>query len=107
MGSDRGAVGVSTGRKLKSSLLLFAVATVAYAVKSKSTHGRFLGVPFEWRIPSINEIRVTLWNPASDRLFVPTIFGIGWILNTHELLKRLGCIETKSQSTQTVKDTEE
>ncbi len=76
--------------KLKTAIFLFTVATVAYSIRSKRSHGRFLGVPFDWRMPSLGEMRQKLWNPADDRLFTPTTFGIGWVPNAHQLLQRLG-----------------
>ena len=81
---------MSKRNKIKTALLLFTVATVAYSIKSKKSHGWFLGVPFDWRVPSINEVKQRLWNPSDDRLFAPTTFGIGWLPNAHQLLQRLG-----------------
>ena len=81
---------VTRRNKLKTAIFLFTVATVAYSIRSKRSHGRFLGVPFDWRVPSLGEVRQKLWNPADDRLFTPTTFGIGWVPNAHQLLQRLG-----------------
>ena len=81
---------VTRRNKLKTAIFLFTVATVAYSIRSKKSHGRFLGVPFDWRLPSLGEVRQKLWNPADDRLFTPTTFGIGWVPNAHQLLQRLG-----------------
>jgi hypothetical protein len=78
--------------KLRTALLLFTVATVAYSIKSKKSHGRFLGVPFDWRATSLAAVGRKLWNPSDDRLFTPTVFGIGWVPNAHQLLQRLGSL---------------
>lgn|GEM_PF-1913879 len=85
---------VARRNKLKTALLLFTVATVAYSIKSKKSHGRFLGVPFDWRTSSLGlgAVGRKLWNTSDDRLFTPTTFGIGWVPNAHQLLQRLGSL---------------
>jgi hypothetical protein len=87
-----GVIIVVRRSKLRTALLLFTVATVAYSIKSKKSHGRFLGVPFDWRATSLAAVGRKLWNPSDDRLFTPTVFGIGWVPNAHQLLQRLGSL---------------
>jgi Family of unknown function (DUF5808) len=52
----------------------------------------FLGMPMNWdgKRPFKN-----LWNAEDDRLFPPKSFGIGWAINFHALLRRLGAIKGK------------
>ena len=80
--------------KVKTALILFTLATVAYSIGSRKTHGRFLGVPFEWRIPRMETVRRRLWDPSDDRLFTPTVYGIGWCPNIYQFLVRLGYAES-------------
>lgn len=47
-------------------------------------------VPFEFRRPSVDRLRDSVWNPADDRLFVPMAFGVGWSVNVARLLRRRG-----------------
>ena len=84
---------VRLGSKTKAALILFAAATAVYAVGTRQSHGRFMGVPFDWRVPDFATVRKRVWNASDDRLFSPTIFGIGWTLNVHQALVRLGWIE--------------
>lgn len=51
----------------------------------------FLGVPmsWEWNVPKMLR---NYWNPADARVFPPKVFGIGWDMNGHALLRRLGVI---------------
>ena len=78
---------------MRTALILFTAATVVYAIGTRRSHGRFLGVPFDWRVPRIDTVRRRLWNPSDDRLFPPAVYGIGWALNVHQALVRLGWID--------------
>ena len=51
----------------------------------------FFGMPmnWDWDMPRIMR---NYWNPDDDRVFPPKVFGIGWDLNSHALLRRLGLI---------------
>ena len=73
----------------KTAAVLFAVATVAYAVKTKKPHGTFLKVPYDFRIPTVKKFRERMWNPDDPRLVTPSAFGIGWTPNAYQLFKRL------------------
>ncbi len=47
------------------------------------THGKILGlVPYDFRTPSLQRARRTFWNPDDERFLVPTLFGVGWTVNT-------------------------
>ena len=76
-------------RKLTS---LFAVITVIYALKTRQSHGRFLRVPFEFRVPTPQRIRQRLWNPDEESMVTPQAFGVGWTLNLYQVARRLGLI---------------
>lgn len=53
---------------------------------------RVLGVPVETRGPVSAEVRSRLWDPASPRLFVPRLFGVGWSVNLGAVAVRAGLI---------------
>ena len=76
-------------RKLTS---LFAVVTVIYALKTRQSHGRFLRVPFEFRVPTPQRIRQRVWNPDEESMVAPQAFGVGWTLNLYQVARRLGLI---------------
>ena len=42
--------------------------------------GRWLGIPYDWRIPGWAKVRARWWCPAGPML-VPKVFGWGWDLN--------------------------
>jgi uncharacterized membrane protein len=72
---------------------VFTVATVVYAIRSRQSHGTFVGVPFEFRVPTLGRFRQRWWNPEDARIFTPHVFGVGWSLNTYQALRRLGIID--------------
>ncbi len=51
--------------------------------------GQFLGMPYDWRKPTWLRLKAGLWNPGQRRLFVPKVFGWGYGINFHELLRRM------------------
>jgi hypothetical protein len=66
-------------------LVVAAVATeLAKPEAERTWHGRVLGlVPYDFRPPTWERIRVAYWNPGSDRLFSDRVFGVGWAVNLH------------------------
>lgn len=53
------------------------------------TSGRFLGIPYDWRRPTLRRFKYRAWNPEDHRIFVPKSFGWGWDINFYEVLRRL------------------
>ena len=82
---------------LKKLLLLFITAASAGAVvqelskpkEQRTWHGSVLGVPYDFRLPSVERIRAAYWNPEDERLFTPLAFGVGWGINIPRLLQKL------------------
>ena len=51
--------------------------------------GRLLGiVPYDLERPTAQKVRDRMWNPASDRIVMPQVFGAGWTLNLAALKRR-------------------
>ena len=57
------------------------------ADKSSKT-GTFLGVPYDWRRPTLARIKSRWWNPDDSRLLTPRSFGWGYDVNLARLLGR-------------------
>lgn len=51
--------------------------------------GTFLGIPFDWRRPSLVRLRERWWNREDPRVFTPKAFGWGYDINLAALLMRL------------------
>jgi hypothetical protein len=49
--------------------------------------GMFLGVPYDWRRPTVARLKSRWWNPADTRLFTPKTYGWGFDIN---LERRVG-----------------
>ena len=43
-------------------------------------------------MPAVRRFRERWWNPGDDRILTPHVFGVGWSLNVHQALKRLGLL---------------
>jgi hypothetical protein len=89
--------GKSPVKSWRAVTALFTLATVAYALKARRSHGTFLKVPFEFRVPTLQRIKERLWNPEESRVFTPRVFGIGWTLNFHRVLSLLGLVKRDGQ----------
>lgn len=50
--------------------------------------GKFMGVPYDWRRPTIARFKQRWWNPSDRRLFTPKMFGWGFDVNFARLLGR-------------------
>jgi len=51
-------------------------------------HGHVAGVvPYDFRPPTPERIRNSLWRPDDDQIFTDTAFGIGWGVNVGRLAK--------------------
>ena len=56
--------------------------------------GTFLGVPYDWRIPTVARFKQRWWNPDEPRLIVPRVFGWGFDIN----LARALCVKPAPKS---------
>jgi Family of unknown function (DUF5808) len=80
------------GLGLGTALLGAALATELRKPAGKRTwHGRIAGrVPYDLRPPTLARVHERLWNRAEHRVFVPTVFGVGWTINLRGLLEPTG-----------------
>ena len=77
----------------------FAVTVVAIVEQvrlpadERTWEGRVGGlIPYDFRMPTLERARSRWWNPEDDRLFVPTVFGVGWTINVARLAGLLGLV---------------
>lgn len=52
-------------------------------------HGQVLGVPYDFRRPTLERIREAYWNPDDPRIFTNRVLGIGWAVNLPILARNL------------------
>lgn len=62
-------------------------AAPGYARAMKKT-GTFLGIPYDWRRPTVARVKERWWNPGDRRLFTPKVTGWGYDINLARLLRR-------------------
>ena len=74
-------------------VMAFTVATLVHAYRTKQSHDRYMNIPFGFRFPTPGRIRKRLWSPEDKRIFSPSIFGVGWSVNAHQVAIRVGLIE--------------
>ncbi|HEX2063774.1 MAG TPA: DUF5808 domain-containing protein [Acidimicrobiales bacterium] len=71
---------------IKTAGMVLAVTAVAKELRTppeqRRWHGKLAGVvPYDFRPPTWERLRRSVWNPQSERLLVPQAFGVGWTLN--------------------------
>ncbi|MCL5256816.1 MAG: DUF5808 domain-containing protein [Chloroflexi bacterium] len=80
-------------RRLGKFLRFLAiVAFVIIAIRNFGKEGKFLGVPYSFKMPTPDLVRERFWNPADSRIFTPHIFGWGYSINLYALGKMLGLV---------------
>lgn len=72
---------------------LLAALALGLVVWQRGKTGRFLAIPYDFRLPTPQRIRDRLWNPEDERLFTPRVFGWGWAINFHAAARKLGLIK--------------
>jgi hypothetical protein len=84
-------------------LLGAAVAKELRKPASERTwHGQLGGlVYYEFRPPTPARVRERFWNPESDKLFTPTVFGVGYSVNLARLARDVRSSLPRSQQTET------
>jgi hypothetical protein len=55
----------------------------------RNWHGRVVGVPYDFRMPSVERVQARVWNPQDERIIVPHVIGIGWTVNLYQLKRRV------------------
>ena len=53
------------------------------------SHGAFLGVPYDFRLPTWGRLKASFWNPRDRRLLTPHVFGWGYSINVPTALRWL------------------
>jgi hypothetical protein len=57
-------------------------------MSKKRRKGTFLGIPYDWRPPTVARTKSRWWNPEDSRLFTPKAYGWGYDINFARLLGR-------------------
>jgi hypothetical protein len=55
-------------------------------------HGKIGIIPYDFRLPTIERLKKSYWNPDDSRIFTSEVLGIGWAINFYALLEKLRLI---------------
>lgn len=50
--------------------------------------GKILGIPYDFRFPTLARFRERMWNREDPRIFTPRVYGAGWTVNFATLKDR-------------------
>jgi uncharacterized membrane protein len=64
------------------------VGAIVYALRSGQPTGRFLNMPYDFRVPTVERLKERMWNENDDRIFMPSFFGLGWSLNFFQVVEK-------------------
>ncbi len=54
--------------------------------EERTWYGKIAGIPYDFRIPTVERIRATFWNKDTSQVLVPQVFGIGWSINLYPII---------------------
>jgi hypothetical protein len=69
--------------------VLAVVQQLARPRADRTWNGRVVGVPYDFRPPTLERVRQRLWAPEDPHLLVPRVFGVGWTVNVARLVRLL------------------
>lgn len=88
-------------RELKRLLKLVGLALVGAAVvqelkkrpEERTWRGRLaFSIPYDLVVPTPERFREAYWNAEDDRILTDKVLGVGWAVNAHALLRRMGLL---------------
>jgi hypothetical protein len=98
-----------TFRTLTGVLRIAGLALVAAAIyqelskppAKREWHGKIADfVPYDFRLPTAARVRQRFWNPDDPRILTEHVFGVGWAVNFHTLLRKLRSSGEGSETTE-------
>ncbi len=54
--------------------------------EERTWYGKIAGIPYDFRLPTVERIRNTFWNKDTSQIFLPQVFGIGWSINMYPII---------------------
>jgi hypothetical protein len=72
--------------------IIAALDQLGRAPADRDWHGAVLGIPYDFRFPSLARALQRLWSREDERMIVPTVFGVGWTVNLYQVVRRMGLL---------------
>ncbi|GAA3603606.1 DUF5808 domain-containing protein [Microlunatus ginsengisoli] len=94
MAKKKGPLGKAIGVVAAGLTVAAVVQELAKPADQRTWHGRIAYVPYDFRIPTVDRLLASWWNPEDPRLITPRTFGLGWAVN----VGRIVALATKQQS---------
>ncbi|MDO8689833.1 MAG: hypothetical protein Q7R39_07450 [Dehalococcoidia bacterium] len=94
-------------RTLKAALKVIGIGLVMAAVvqelrkepAERTWRGRLtFSIPYDFTIPSIERIKEAYWNTQDDHIITDRVFGVGWGVSVHALLRKMGCCQNPTET---------
>ncbi|HEY6285290.1 MAG TPA: hypothetical protein VIX20_06485 [Ktedonobacteraceae bacterium] len=54
--------------------------------EERTWNGKIAGIPYDFRLPTVERIRAAFWNKGTSQIFLPQAFGIGWSINMYPII---------------------
>ena len=81
----------------RSTNVFFSILLVLYVItaivqqlqrppEERTWYGKIAGIPYDFRLPTVERIRETFWNKNTSKIFLPQVFGIGWSINLYPII---------------------
>lgn len=84
-------------KRLSNLLVAGAVGLVVAAIgqqmqrppDKRTWTGHVLGVPYDFRPPTLQRFEERWWNPKDPHILTPHMFGVGWGFNLYQVVHKL------------------
>ncbi len=57
--------------------------------ENRDWNGSVLGVPYDYRLPTVDRLVARVWNPDDERIVVPIVIGVGWTINLYQVKRKI------------------
>ncbi len=83
-----------SNRTLRTAVSLVGASMVGAAIveqlrlppEQRTWQGSVLGIPYDFRLPTPERLRNTVWNKETSKVLVPHAFGMGWSINFYPIV---------------------
>ena len=83
-------------RLIQATAITITIAAVCQELEKpkekRHWHGKIGIIPYDFRLPTIERLKESYWNPDNSRIFTSEVLGIGWAINFFALLEKLRLI---------------